>query len=312
VGQSCDQSGRRAACRAPKRPSRCRRNRPAVGWGPGHAPGPTGAEAPAGPLARSCPRFTTSPPVQGRRPPAAEATAGPPGSRPAGARVVRVAWSGSPPAEAGDHLPVRCGPRAGHHAGDVQESGLSIRLASLADHRLESRGHAFGPRHVRAPRPGPKSRTPRLGAMRRVRGAARLQGFAPLERFVATWWRFRPPGARCSPGFSTSPGSSPSLPWAGASTGPPLTGLARARGSRRSNVPSAGPPKRSCWLPHRVSMSNEAGRSLARSASPREVRCLVVQPSNSELGRPWLMVSPQAPGYVAVPWRAIFRAPADR
>jgi hypothetical protein len=164
-----------------------------------------------------------------------------------------------------------------------------------------SRGHAFGPRHVRAPRPGPKSRTQRLGAMRRVRGAARLQGFAPLERFVATRWRFRPPGARCSPGFSTSPGSSPSLPWAGASTGPPLTGLARARGSRRSYVPSAGPPKRSCWLPHRVSMSNEAGRSLARPASPREVRCLVVQPSTAELGRPWLMVSPQAPGYVAVP-----------
>jgi hypothetical protein len=77
------------------------------------------------------------------------------------------------------------------------------------------------------PGPRPKSRSFLDGDMQYVREIGSSSGpFSPRE-FVAPRRVFMPSDARCSPGFSTSPGLPPSSPWAGASTSPPLTGLAR-------------------------------------------------------------------------------------
>ena len=164
-----------------------------------------------------------------------------------------------------------------------------------------SRCHAFGPRPARALAVGAEARRTRTQsrASRQESGPS-SRPCSPRE-FVATSRRFRPTGARCSPGFSTSPRFSPSSPWVDASNDPPLTGLALGVTPPKECLASGVPPKRCSWLPHRVSVSDEADRSLTRPADLHEVRCLVGQRCVWELGRPWLMVSPQVPGCIAVP-----------
>jgi hypothetical protein len=88
------------------------------------------------------------------------------------------------------------------------------------------------------------SRTLRRGAvhdasrvMRHFRGVAHLQGLSPLESSLPPGGGLDRPGTRCSPGFSISSGLSPLLPWADASTGPPLTGFAAVQRPRRDPRP---------------------------------------------------------------------------
>ena len=70
-------------------------------------------------------------------------------------------------------------------------------------------------------------------SMRHFGKKARLQGLSPLESPLPPTGGLDLAGARCSPGFSISPGLSPVSPWADASIGPPLTGLAYGRSTRR-------------------------------------------------------------------------------
>jgi hypothetical protein len=161
-------------------------------------------------------------------------------------------------------------------------------------------------RHAYRPGISPLSRAPNRSPMRvlKRRHAVRWEigsssgPFSPRE-FVAPRRVFMPSGARCSPGFSTSTGRPPSSPWAGASTSPPLTGLAWGP------APEGAFPRDRCYgsagrLPLRVSQSDEAGLSLARQTYPHEVPCLFVQPSSAEVWGSWLMSSPRVPECVAV------------
>jgi hypothetical protein len=145
--------------------------------------------------------------------------------------------------------------------------------------------------------------------MRYVGRLARLQGLSPLESSLSPGGGLDLLVTRCSPGFSTSPGVPPSSPRSRASTSPPLTGFtvaAHPKMGRPSNDPpksplAAGAPKSPARLPHRVSESDEAGRSLTKSTYPHEVQCLIVRPRCLKVDGSWLIVSPQVPGCVAVP-----------
>ena len=174
--------------------------------------------------------------------------------------------------------------RANRHAADrartwetVGKARLRIRHAPSADHRpkpVSRLGTTSRPQPLtRGRNPGLKGTRPRDASREQLVFKALLP-----SRIRCTKWRFRPPGARCSPGFSTSPGLSTPTPRVDAATDPPLTGLARKGRRHGGNDSSSGdPPKRFSWLPHRVSVSAGAGRSLTRPADPHEVRCLFVQ-----------------------------------
>jgi hypothetical protein len=88
----------------------------------------------------------------------------------------------------------------------------------------------------RVPNRGPVRVTKRSHAVHWEIGSS-SGPFSPRE-FVAPTRGFKPSGARCSPGFSISSGSSPSSPWSGATTGPPLTGLTRGPAPLRERFPS--------------------------------------------------------------------------
>jgi hypothetical protein len=163
-------------------------------------------------------------------------------------------------------------------------------------------------RHAYRPGISPLSRAPDRSPVRvlKRRHAVRWEigsssgPFSPRE-FVAPRRGFMPSGARCSPGFSISSGLSPSSPWTGASTSPPLTGLAW------NPAPPEGVAflldrcyKSAGRLPLRVSQSDEAGRSLARPTYPHEVPYLIVQPRSAKVWSSWLMSSPWVPECVAV------------
>ena len=165
---------------------------------------------------------------------------------------------------------------------------LTVRIPLLRNHHASfiratnrSWGHAFRPGIFRPP-----ARQTEVGVRSGRKHAVRWEigsssrPFSPRE-FVVPGRVFKPPEARCSPGFSTSPGSSPSSPWADASIGPPLTGFTRDPApegafSLDRHYGSSG------RLPLRVSQSDEAGQSLARPAYPHEVLYLVVQPHSSK------------------------------
>jgi hypothetical protein len=114
--------------------------------------------------------------------------------------------------------------------------------------------------------------------MRYVGSKARLQGLSPLESSLSSvgcLGRLMP-GALL--GFQPLQGSS-LIALGRCYHQPSSHRLGTGSCSRRSAIPQPvlGSPG---WLPLRVSQSDEAGRSLARSADPHEVPCLVVQPLN--------------------------------
>jgi hypothetical protein len=185
----------------------------------------------------------------------------------------------------------------------LEDSGRMRRTlvpAPSVYHRPEGRCHASRlvfalPWHARDRSP---EHTETGRAMRQLGREARLQGLSPLESPLPPDGGLDHLEPDALLGFQSSSGLSPASPWADATTGPPLTGLARdlAPEGARSRRGHSGSD---CGLPLRVSISEEAVRSLARSACPLEVSGLVVRPRNSEAGCPWLMVSPWTPEYIA-------------
>jgi hypothetical protein len=146
---------------------------------------------------------------------------------------------------------------------DAVEMRLHARLVSSAYHRPKSvsRFQTGSSLFIPRARPKPGSRSKQGHAVHRERGSS-SGPFSPRE-FVVSRWLFRPSGARCSPGFSTSSRSSPSSSRAGASIGPPLTGLAPAP-APKGGLQATGPPRRSGR-----SQGSEESR-LAASQSVRE------------------------------------------
>jgi hypothetical protein len=124
--------------------------------------------------------------------------------------------------------------------------------------------------------------TLRSRVMRHFRGKAHRQGLSPLESSLPPGGGLSRPGTRCSPGFSMLFRVFPAL----------ALGRCLHRPSSHRLSAAARPPKgasglRTCsgslsGLPLRVSMSKNAGRSLARPTCPLEVPDLVVQPGNSK------------------------------
>jgi hypothetical protein len=203
----------------------------------------------------------------------------------------------------GPGKPEPTGPHVADRAQVFETLGRSASTSVSRPWRTtgRSRCHASGPRPARALAVRAEARRTRTQSRASRQGSGSSSRPCSPREFVATSWGFRPTGARCSPGFSTSPRFSPSSPRVDASNDPPLTGLALGVTHPKACRASGAPPKRFSWLPHRVSVSDEAGRSLTRPADLHEVRCLVGQRCDSELGRPWLMVSPRVPGCIAVP-----------
>jgi hypothetical protein len=131
---------------------------------------------------------------------------------------------------------VICGRRV-----NAVETWLHSRCASFIRATNRSWCHAYRPgilRSLRVPDRSPVRVPKRRHAVRWEIGSS-SGPFSPRE-FVAPGRVFKPSGARCSPGFSTSSGRPPSSPWAGASTSPPLTGLAWGPAPSRERFPATG------------------------------------------------------------------------
>jgi hypothetical protein len=222
---------------------------------------------------------------RGPRPSGAGAAVSPRGPRCTGnarpgrsreARSWRDALAQLTPAEAGTGQAGAVRTRRWHtrRLGGLASASVTCRRLTTG----RSRCRAWGPRHARSRlergrNPDPMATKPRDASREQLAFKALLP-----SRIRCTRWRFRPSEARCSPGFSTSPGLSTPTPWADASTGPPLTGLARRGRHRGGGDSSSGDaPESFSWLPLRVSVSAGADRSLTRPANPPEVRCLLVQ-----------------------------------